>query len=155
MLQSLIAQLLDQCTRFFPIFAIMAASGIESLSILLEYLEELSALFKSTFIVLDGLEESTKQEEVTQTIEHIVTCQNARIHLFATSRIATYLEEAFESVKAKLQTAERITISQELEGDDIRVYVQDQLEKDKGFGTLSLDFRREIEETLVEKSGGM
>ena len=88
-------------------------------------------------------------------IEGMLMQRTARVHLLATSRQTPLFVDAYEAIKVKVKTAERIYLSQELMGDGIRSYIHGRLEDEKKFGHLPHDVREQIEETLVEKSCGM
>ncbi|KAL2062624.1 hypothetical protein VTL71DRAFT_5696 [Oculimacula yallundae] len=117
---------------------------------LLTVLRDLILTFHDVFIVFDALDESSDCEEVLQLIHTIREWDFARLHLLATSRQLTIIEEALADL-----VSDKICLQDSAMNKDIVLYVADKLQNDKKLSKWPPDIRLQIEMKLLEEEDGM
>lgn len=120
---------------------------IEELSLLLR---QIIKGFRSTYILLDALDECTEREDVLNFIEVLMDWNIDSLHVLSTSRkesdIATTLEP--------LATCQQCIHSAAVDAD-IRVYVLERLSSDRELRKWPVDVQKEIEDALTKGAQGM
>ena len=81
--------------------------------------------FRSTFIILDALDECTEREKLLTWIQTVILGKdmNLRLHLIATSRPEQEIED-------KLKSYHYLDLVKESENHDLVTYLDDQLQND-------------------------
>jgi hypothetical protein len=106
--------------------------------------------FHQTFIILDALDECTEREELLGLIEKIVDWKLEKLHILATSR----RESGIEDTLTPLITGQ-ICIQSALVNGDILVYIRERLQNDRKLRRLPKDVQVEIEKILMDGANGI
>ena len=104
----------------------------------------------SVFPVLDALDECTDRSTLLKGIRDIPSWALPSIHILATSRKETDIEDYL----IKLVTCQ-VCLEESVVDSDIRSFVQNQIEQDPQLLKWSPEIRDEIETTLLEGANGM
>ena len=107
-------------------------------------------IFKSTYILLDALDECTDRKDLLEFMEAIKDWNIDSLHLLTTSRKENDITKSLES----LVTCQ-LCIQSALVDADIRIYVLDKLSNDPGLKKWSIDVQKEIENALTKGANGM
>jgi hypothetical protein len=108
-----------------------------------------------TYIIIDALDECPNTGDERTELCNILTKMHSwsreRLHILVTSRKETDLLESL----LPIVTQESIGIQGSVVDTDIRKFVRTQLQVNSKLSKLSGELQAEIEQALVEKSGGM
>lgn len=110
--------------------------------------------FDNVYLVLEALDECTYRGALHEVLKEIGQWQKVNSHILLTSREEQDIKEALGSIDLEKSY---IKLAADLLRDDIRVYVSSRLEMDMAFKRWKKhpDLRKEIEDSLTEKSEGM
>ncbi len=122
--------------------------------VLINTLREMMTCLRDTYIILDALDECTEREELLTDLENFWSWEDANLHVLATSRKETDIEEALTPLS---DARSRICIQSALVNADIRAYVHDRLQNDRKLKRWQKQpkVQLEIEDTLMGKADGM
>lgn len=114
-----------------------------------ELLQSLVSGFSETYIAIDALDECTEREDLLEMIAQIADWQLRNLHVMVFSRVEDYIEEIIGPfLTCKVRVEDEI-------GQDIQLYIQEQLKKDTRLKKWPEDVKQEIETRLLEKADGM
>ena len=111
---------------------------------------QLLRYFKSTYILLDALDECTDRESLLEFLEALVGWNIHGLHLLATSRKEKDITTSLEPL-----VTYQLCIQSALVDADIRVHVLERLSSDPKLKRWPADVQDEIENTLVKGAEGM
>lgn len=158
MLRSLIAQLSagggQAHKQLDALYSTCDTGGSQpSLTMLLDTLQEILKGFCNVFILVDALDESEERQKLVTSIKQIAGWGIAGLHMLVTSRALKVIEEPLSTL---LDDEQKISVGGAFVKDDIRTYVQSRIRTDHKLRKWKKQAMGiEIEETLVEKAGGM
>lgn len=104
----------------------------------------------STYLFIDALDECEDRADLLEFLEECRGWNQANVHVFATSRRETEIEDSLSVV-----ATETIPLEDSVVDGDIQAYVQHQLRHDTKLSRWQADVRKEIETALVTKACGM
>jgi hypothetical protein len=102
------------------------------------------------YIIFDALDESDNCQELLEFIKNLTQCHQSCLHFLATSRRERELEECLRP----MITAE-VAIQAAVVDADINIYVEELLKNDIRLRKWPTDVRKEIQQTITDKSNGM
>jgi hypothetical protein len=159
MVQSLVAQLLQQCIRKLPSFEAFFSSCDNgqrqpSLDNLLKVLQEWINDFPCTYLIVDALDECENRRELMSIIKTISTWRLQGLHMLFTSRREGDINLTLERI---LDDRNILCIQTAAVDHDIQLYVRQQLKDDESLQKWQADdtIRQQIESSLGEKAHGM
>jgi hypothetical protein len=115
----------------------------EALGALLQRMDEV-------YIVLDGVDECKQRENLLKLIRTLMTDSAfTKIQLFATSRNYVDIEQALNPISAS------ISMTNSLVNEDIRTYVNSELQTNPKVAHWPPELMTDVQETLVEGAKGM
>jgi hypothetical protein len=155
LIRSLITQLSAQCAVIpLPLVELYnhQPDGTKAIDEedLLRTLRNLILIFHNVYIVMDALDESSDCDEILQLIHLTIGWDLSRLHLLATSRQLTGIEESLTDL-----ATENICLQDSEMNEDIIIYVTDKLENDKSFSRFPPDIRLQIQTKLLGGQDGM
>lgn len=155
MLRALLKQLFDRGKRTSSVFEQLIGDGDQQASPeqLLSTLRDLVSEFRNVYIVLDALDECQDLQDLLDILEDFEKW-TVQIHLIFTSRELKDIKECFESMTMEKNS---IRLSAEVVKQDIQMYIRDRLRTDRNLRRWRNHpkVQEEIEQSLIEKSGGM
>ena len=106
--------------------------------------------FRSTFIVLDALDECAEREKILDWVQTSILEKdvNPGLHLIVTSRPEQEIEEKFKS-------CHYLDLVEESENNDLEFYLDNQLENNSDLQKWNAETQEEIKSTLKKKADGM
>ena len=121
---------------------------------LLTTLRQIIQGFKETFVILDALDECKDRQELLAGIEEMVRWKTGKLHMLVTSRKENDIEEWLKPLSNEQG---KICIQSALVNDDIRTYVHERIQTDRGLKRWQKrpEVQQEIETTLMNKADGM
>ncbi|KAL6716111.1 hypothetical protein ACLMJK_005677 [Lecanora helva] len=121
---------------------------------LLKSLRQAMVNIDTVYIVLDALDECNERTHLLEDIRDVFSWDDVRLHLLATSRRET---DIVDSIGSLCKNGGSICIQSSVVDKDIREYVRDQLRTNLRLRKWQNkpEIQREIEETLMERAGGM
>ena len=122
--------------------------------VLINTLRRMTTCLRDTYIILDALDECTEREELLTDLENIVSWEDANLHILATSRRETDIEEALTPLS---DARNRISVQSALVNADIRTYIHNRLQSDRKLKRWQKqpEVQLEIEDNLMGKADGM
>jgi hypothetical protein len=159
MIKSILSQFLGRCTsipdtvRSLHDYCKNGKREASEQQLLLALRETLGFL-PAPFVVLDALDECNSWNTLLEIIEEMSDWDKSTLRVILTSRKEAMIEEGLEDI---VLPNNRICLESDLVDEDIRIYVQERLVKDKSFKRWQRDsdMQREIERTLGENARGM
>jgi hypothetical protein len=121
-----------------------------STELLLQTLQSIIGQLDHTYLVIDGLDESSDREAILAHISGIESCTPSKVSIFVTSRDESDIESSFEKL-----CASQIPIHGAEVENDIRIFIERSLSQDRGLSKWSESLRGEIQKTLVDGAQGM
>jgi hypothetical protein len=121
-----------------------------STSSLTSCLKQLLEDARERFIIIDALDECKDRTELLKLIEQINGWENYHLHLLATSRKET---DIYESLSPLVSTT--VCIQNEDTKGDIRLYVNEEIKRDRVLQKRPPGVRKDIEATLIKRANGM
>lgn len=154
MLRSLLKQLFERGKRTSNVFEQLIGNGDQHPEQLLSTLKDLVSEFRDVYLVLDALDECQDLQELLDVLEEFEKWTEGHIHLIFTSR---ELKDIKEFVEGMTMDKTLIRLSAEVVKQDIRMYIRDRLRTDRNLKRWRNHpkVQEEIEQSLIEKSGGM
>lgn len=159
MIRSLLSQLSMHCISVPPVLDTLYSSCMNggrepTFEALLETLHQVTIIFKTTFMILDALDECEERPELMADIKQLVGWKDTNLRILATSRREKDIEH---SILPLTKDENRICIQSALVNAEIRAYVHDQLRTNTKLQRWQKEpkVRTEIEDTLVKKANGM
>jgi Cdc6-like AAA superfamily ATPase len=117
---------------------------------LLEVLSSLVTKFRRVYIVLDALDESQDRKFLLDLLIKIASDDAfEKVRLLAMSRKELDIQKAFEG------KCSSISLSNSLVDEDIRVYIESQLQTDRKLSRWPDSLKRDIRNALVKGAKGM
>lgn len=113
-------------------------------------LKESMSQMKSTYIVLDALDECDDRGHLLNFIQELNDCHILGLHMLVTSRREKDIEEVLKPISVP-----EINIQSSIVDQDINLYVQNWLATEPGLKKWSNGTRTEISDTLIAKANGM
>lgn len=159
LLQSLLKSLADQLfTHNHQTFKILEDSyNLHSCGRTIPSLQDLKAVIRrlidksaAVYLFIDALDECADREDLIETLEEITRWKQTNVHIFVTSRRETYIEDSLNVI-----ATDEISLEESVVDEDIRSYIQYQLQHEKRLAKWSDDIRMEIETALVKGANGM
>jgi len=155
MLKSLVSQFCQQLHNLPPALELLWSSchlgqAQPSTDQLLDVLQSMTES-RTSFIVLDALDECSDRAELLSILESISGWKNARLHVLVTSRKERDIEETLENIVCK---ADMVPLEATVVDNDIRTYVRYRLSTDKGLKKWKKE-SAEIESALMDGAKGM
>ena len=119
---------------------------------LLNTLRQMMTSLGDAYIILDALDECVERDKLLTDLEQIVSWEDTNLHVLATSRKESDIEEALTPLSDY-----RIGIQSKIVNADIQTYVHDRLQVDRKLKRWqkSPKVQLEIEDTLMRKADGM
>ena len=102
------------------------------------------------FLVIDALDECEERKSLLEFFGKIRSWSQAKLHVFATSRRETDIDDSLSVV-----ATHRITLEESVVDADILTYVNEQLQHDSRLSRWPGDMRRDIKSALLEGANGM
>lgn len=129
MIRSLLSQLSMHCVSVPPVLDTLYSSCMNggrkpTFEALLETFHQMAIIFKTTFIILDALDECEERPELMADIEQLVGWKDTNLRILATSRREKDIED---SILPLTKDESRICMQSALVNADIRAYVHDQI----------------------------
>lgn len=121
---------------------------------LLATLHQMMKSFEETFIILDALDECLERRELLEVIDKFNGWTDANLHILSTSRREKDIEERVEPLAHEWG---KMSIDSVRVNDDIRAYVHERLQADRGLERWrdKPEVQEEIENILMNKADGM
>lgn len=121
---------------------------------LLTTLRQIIQGFEETFVILDALDECKDRQELLAGIEEMIRWKTGKLHMLVTSRKENDIEEWLNPLSNE---EGKICIQSALVNDDIRTYVHERIQIDRGLKRWQKkpEVQQEIETTLMSKADGM
>ena len=113
-------------------------------------LQKLITEGKSTYIVLDALDECSDREDLLEFVCDLISSKPKGLRILATSRRERDIEEQL-SLVADLE----VIIQSSVVDNDIRLYVQSQLVKDSRLRKWDQSVHNDITKMIMAKANGM
>ncbi|PVH76555.1 hypothetical protein DL98DRAFT_517882 [Cadophora sp. DSE1049] len=113
-------------------------------------LRNLILTFQNAYIVFDALDEISDCEEILQFIHTMQDWDLSRLHILATSRQLTEIEESLTEL-----VTDKICLQDAVMNEDIVLYVADKLQNDKKLSKWPTDIRLQIQAKLLGEEDGM
>ena len=157
MLRSLLVQISSQCWKTQqPLHKLYKdhAKGLRGPTneSMMEALHHMIGFFDETFVVIDALDESSARDEVLEIMKGVAEFRDVGCHLWMTSRREHDIEDSMN----KLSFVEKISIRTDVVDEDIRAYISDRLQTDRGLARWrNPEIQQEIVNTMMTKAGGM
>ena len=120
---------------------------IEELSLLLR---QIIKGFRSTYILLDALDECTEREDILNFIEVLMGWNIDSLHVLSTSRKESDIATSLEPLATCQQCIQSAAVDA-----DIRVHVLERLSSDRELRKWPVDVQKEIEDALTKGAKGM
>jgi hypothetical protein len=120
---------------------------IDALTLIIRQILE---TFQQVFIILDALDECNEREELLPLLETIFNWHLGKLHILATSRQQTDIEDFLEPL-----VTGQVAIQSARVDSDIHTYVDERLRKDPKLKNWPAHVRLEIEESLMSGADGM
>ena len=157
MIRSLISQLSGCCisSALQDLYSSCLNGGRQpTFEVLLKTLRQMMTTLGDIYVVIDALDECTEREQLLTDLGEMASWEDVSLHMLATSRRETDIEESLNLLSDEHN---RISIQSALVNADIRTYTHDRLQNDRKLRRWLKHpmVQREIEDTLVEKAGGM
>lgn len=102
------------------------------------------------YLVIDALDECEDRDSLLEGLENLRSWGQKNLHVFATSRLETDIEDTMITVATA-----NIPLEESVVDGDILSYIRDELRHDKRLSKWSDDIRVEIETVLLEGANGM
>lgn len=155
LIRSLIVQLLAQCQNL-PESLESAYSHSQNgqnqptIKELTKLLHQMVKMFKSTYILLDALDECTDRKDLLELIEEIIDWNMDSLHLLGTSRKESDITKSLEPLNPS-----QLCIQSKLVDPDIRIHVLKKLSNDPLLRKWPANVQKEIENALTRGANGM
>ena len=117
---------------------------------ILEVLLSVCARYKKVYLVADALDECAKRDELLSTLKNIVAQRPSSLSMLFVSRQERDIEDTLRPLASSIVTIEAKAIE-----PDIRLYVSNELARDKDMKIFPRRLQEEIEQALVSKADGM
>lgn len=158
MMRALLSQLLNKCPytpgRLLRLISGSATNGKSaSQEELLGAFDEIVSVLQETYIVLDALDECRALSVLLETLEHTVCLSRPNVHIIMTSRKEIEIEEGLDFIP----DSKKVCLESRVVDEDIRKYVRERLQSDKGLQRWQKDqaTQHEIESALTSQANGM
>ena len=117
-------------------------------------LHSMMKTFDDVYIIMDALDESNDRLELLECIEKIADWKDVPLHILATSRRESDIEDSLQPL---CSVESSISIQTAIVNQDIRQYVHDRLRADRRFRRWQsqTQIQQEIANHLARKAGGM
>jgi len=142
---SLARQLLTPESQQFGHLKAIRKRGSPPVDVVLATLEAITSSYTQVYIVLDGLDECLKRDELLEMFSKLGTY---KFNIFVTSRPEKDIEKAFEGKP-------RLGFDQESVQYDIQTHIGWMLENNKKLKNIKAELKETIKSRLAEKSAGM
>lgn len=113
-------------------------------------LHQMVKIFKSTYILIDALDECKDLEDLLEFIKALMGWNIDSLHVLATSRKENDIAEFLDP----LVTCQ-ICIQSALVDADIHVHILERLQKDSKLKRWPISVQKEIEDALMREANGM
>ena len=121
-----------------------------SLTALLDAVAQILMSFKTVYIVVDAIDESSLRDDLLQTLRTLITDQRFKgLQLVVSSREYIDIERTMSSLSVS------IPMNNPFVEQDIRYYVHSNLESNPKFRDWPRDLLNEVEEGITAGAGGM
>ena len=117
----------------------------------MQTLREMLSTVNNAFIILDALDECVDRRELLASIEKILSSNNTKCHILATSRKERDIEDVLQTL---VMNQGSICIQSENVDVDIRAYVRHRLQTDPKLKRWQRE-QQNIEDALMHKAAGM
>ena len=104
----------------------------------------------SMYLIIDALDECQERKALLEFLIELKSWNQANLHILATSRQETDIEDSLSAV-----ATHQISLEESVIDGDILSYVGHQLQYDAKLSKWSVDVRNEIQTTLMEGANGM
>ncbi|KAF2000430.1 ankyrin, partial [Amniculicola lignicola CBS 123094] len=104
----------------------------------------------TVYFVMDALDESCERVGLLNIVEQVATWQLNGLHLLATSRSESDIEDTFRRLNSTILHIGGQNIKQ-----DIKIHVQNSVSQDRRLGRWASDVQREVVEAVSHKAGEM
>lgn len=115
-----------------------------------DVLRQMLNSFKTTYILLDALDECTDREDLLEFIETLMGWNIDSLHVLTTSR-----KENDIAISLDILVTHQLCIQSALVDADIRVHILERLSNDTKLKKWPGDVQKEIENALMEGAKGM
>lgn len=129
--------------------------NLNMLSLLFDEITQLTGDF---FLVIDALDECDAREDLLTWIEYVLSSKTSKqraLHLLALSRRERDIEEMLESSNDAGYKCYAMSIDDGKVDDDIRKYIQTQIQTNRRLKKWPVNIREHIEDVLMRKANGM
>lgn len=109
-------------------------------------IQRIAKFFCNVYIILDGLDEVERREELLASLRKLSSCAN--LNLLIVSRLERDIESQFEGKP-------QLLIPEDMVRNDISSFVKYQFEHDKKLRNLKRSLKDELKRKLILQSGGM
>ncbi len=155
LIRSLIVQLSVQASSFPEVLKTLYPHSRDggtqpSIDALIRVFERILQAFDQVFIIIDALDECREREELLSLINGIVGWKMRQLHMLATSRKETDINEALEPL-----ITDQISIQSGLVDADIQIHLQERLHNDPKLKRWPAKVQTEIEAALMNGAHGM
>jgi hypothetical protein len=117
---------------------------------LLNTLQSIISQLDHTYLVLDGLDESSDRDSILADLSGILNSTPSKVAIFVTSRDETGIDDYLETLSAW-----KIPVYGAEVDNDIQMFIQQSLSQDPSLSKWSENLRAEIQKTLIVGAQGM
>ena len=154
-LRHIIVQLSTQIKETTPIMEALynfhsRQSTIPNVAELKDVIRRMTSSAPSIYLVIDALDECQERESLLEFMGELQGWGLANLHVFATSRQETDIEDSLNSI-----ATHKISLEESVVDTDILTYVEHQLQNDAMLSKWSKEIRNEIKTALTEGANGM